>query len=117
MSDDKVIRPFPSRELPECAVDIERRMGHCNHQQITLVEHDRVVLCAVCGATLDPFKYLLDGAYAIRRAWQDHRYVEQEVARKRQQIADLDKERKRLAAKVRTLKAKEVDTLDLRKPL
>ena len=116
MSDDKVIQAFPARELPECPVDVERRVGFCLHGQITLVEHDRQVVCAQCGATLDAFNYLVAGALAIRRGWQDHRYVQEELKRKRQQLEDLEKARKRLQAAVRRLKQGH-DALDLRKPL
>ena len=116
---DKVIQAFPSKDLPECPVDVDRGpMRHCNHQRIRLVEHDRALLCQDCGATLDPFRYLLDGAHAMRHGWQEYRYVQQLLKEKREQLAALEKERKRLAGQVRRLKGKvEGDVLDMRKPL
>lgn len=117
MSDDKVIHAFPSRELPECPVSIERRAGYCQHARITLVEHDRNIVCAECGRTLDPFDYLLKEAFAIRRGWDEARHLAHLLVEKRQQVADLDKERKRLQAQVRRLKEKPGTTLDVRKPL
>ncbi|WP_313036604.1 FtsB family cell division protein [Stenotrophomonas acidaminiphila] len=114
--DEKIIQAFPARDLPECPVDVERRVGFCQHRKITLVEHDREVVCTECGAKLDPFNYLLAGALAMRHGWSDHRYVVEELKRKRQQLEDLEKARKRLQAQVRRLKQGH-DALDLRKPL
>lgn len=119
MSEDKVIQAFPAKELPECPVDeAQRPWRHCDHGRITLVEHDRAVICQDCGATLDAFRYLLDGARAIRRGWQDYRHVASLVKEKRTQIEALEKERRRLASQVRRLKEKSSpNVLDVRKPL
>lgn len=103
MSDDKVIHAFPTRELPECPVSIERRSSYCQHPTITLVPHDRAVICAKCGAALDAFDYLMKEAQAIRYGWETYRQVIQLVQEKRQQVADLDREKKRLQGRIRTL--------------
>lgn len=116
MSDEKIIHAFPTREAPECPVEIERRAHYCSHGKITLVTHDRCVVCAQCGATLDAFDYLLREAHAIRRGWEAYRQLERMIEEKRQQIADLEKERKRLQAQVRRAKDKPGATLDLRGP-
>lgn len=71
MTDEKVLA-FPAKgDIPVCPVEIVRgrEYGWCNHDKIRLNEHDRCVLCANCGATLDPFEYLKGGAVAIRRGW------------------------------------------------
>lgn len=120
MSDDKVIHAFPNREpLPECPVDIERRMGFCGHKEITLVEHDRSVVCAKCGATLDPFDYLVSGAQALRYGWQAYRMVEHKHKELSQRVDDLVRERNRLTGIVKRLKDKAGAgvSLDVRKPL
>lgn len=117
--DEKIIQAFPPKELPECPVDEARpKWGYCDHGRITLVEHDRAVLCQDCGRSLDPFQYLLDGARAIRRGWADHRHAVQLIKEKREQLETLEKERKRLAAQVKRMKDKTVGyVLDVRKPL
>jgi len=103
MSDEKVIHAFPSKELPECPVTIERRVGYCQHQSINLIEHDRQVVCTKCGATLDPFDYLLHEARAISYGWEKYREVIRLIEERRKQLADLDKEKKRLQGQVRRL--------------
>lgn len=103
MSEDKIIHAFPSRDLPECPVTIERRTGFCLHPEISLVEHDRQVTCAECGATLDAFDYLMKEAVAIRSGWEKYRHVTTMVNEKLQKIAELEKQRKRLQGQIRTL--------------
>ena len=103
MSDEKVIHAFPSRDLPECPVSIEQRHIYCRHDEISLVPHDRAVVCRKCGATLDPFDYLMKEAQAIRSGWEHYRQVMRLVEERRQQVADLDKEKKRLQGRIRTL--------------
>jgi hypothetical protein len=120
VSDDKVIQAFPKRgEVPECPVEVERRLGFCRHERVRLVEQDRTVVCVDCGATLDPFAYLVEGAYAMRNGWGHYREVCRRIEERREQLAKLDKEKSRLQAAVRRLKEKagNADTLDLRKPL
>ena len=119
MSDAKTVIRFPGKsELPDCPVGVERRLGFCNHDKIRLVEHDRAVVCANCGATIDPFDYLLKGAYAVRHAWQLHAQVVAKTSELQRAVDDLQKERKRLGAMVKRLAAKTAgDVIDVRKPL
>lgn len=120
MSDDKIIHAFPKRdELPECPVDVERKLHFCDHKKIRLIEHDRVVLCVDCGATVDPFAYLVKGAYAIREGWRLHRELGRCIDERREQLEKLNKEKSRLQAVVRRLKQKagDAETLELRRPL
>lgn len=120
MSDDKVIQAFPKRgEVPECPVEVERSIHFCDHKKIRLVEHDRMVVCAECGATIDPFAYLVAGAYAIRRGWDAYRELGRNIDERREQLEKLNKEKARLQGVVRRLKGKAGDggTLDLRGPL
>jgi len=120
MSDDNIVQAFPQRgQLPENPVElVEDRWRHCQHASIRIIKDDRQVVCRECGATLDPFDYLVNEAHAITRGWQEHRQVMAECAQRREDIARLEKEKRRLQAQVRTLKkrADEV-TLDVRRPL
>lgn len=109
MNDDKVIRAFPSRELPECPVKIERPVEVCRHPEIALHTYDRKIECAVCGATLDPFDYLVREALAIRRGWEEYRNVRSLVKERMEAIAKLDKEKKRLQAQVRRINLRRSD--------
>jgi hypothetical protein len=103
VSDDKVIHAFPARELPDCPVEIEQRLRLCSHAAIRLIPHDRQVSCSSCGATLDPFDYLMKEAEAIRRGWQGYQHACRLIEEKRQQVADLEKQKKRLQGQIRTL--------------
>lgn len=119
MSGDNTIVSFPRKtELPECPVTVEEKRGFCRHDRIRLVEHDRNVVCADCGAAIDAFTYLLHGAYAIRSAWQNHRMVEHKIEELQKTVGALEKEKRRLASAVKRLREKpQVDVLDVRKPL
>lgn len=118
MSDDKIIQAFPARsDLPENPVTVVRESGYCGHPAIRLIEHDRAVICAKCGATLDPFDYLKGEAQAIRSAWDSHRMVKAKAEQLVERITVLEKEAKRLSALVRRLKAKEPAPTDFRAPL
>ena len=108
MPEDKVIHAFPSRELPDCPVAIERGpVMPCMHPEITINEHERAIRCSKCDASLDAFDYLRREACAIRRGWEEHRYVMQLVKEKREQIEALDKQKKRLQGQIRTLNLRE----------
>lgn len=103
--DDKVIRAFPSAELPENLMQIEPRNPslpyHCNHEAIRLDQHDRAVYCARCAATLDPFMFLLNNAATIQQAWRNHGEAQRKVRELLDRIEVLGKEEKRLSAMVK----------------
>lgn len=117
MSDNVTRFPGGAGDLPENPVTVERTTGYCQHPAIRLVEQDRTVICAKCGATLDPLDYLRGQAHAIRSAWDAHRMVKHKADQLVERIGTLEKEAKRLGALVRRLKAKEPAPLDFRKPL
>jgi len=108
--DKEKVVAFPSAELPENLLAIEPRAPgapyHCAHESVTLNEHDRVVNCARCGATLDPFGFLLSNARTIQMAWSNHREARNRVAELNDRIATLAKEEKRLRGMVGRLKEK-----------
>lgn len=114
---DNVTRFPGTGDLPECPVSVERQTGYCEHPAIRLVEHDRAVICAKCGATLDAFEYLRGQAFAIRRGWELYRQVKYRVEELDKKREALVKDVKRLGAQVRRLKAKEPAPVDFRKPL
>lgn len=118
MATDNITR-FPVKDaIPENTVVVEDDRNYCRHPAITLNQHDRTVMCARCGANLDPFAYLLGEANAIRSAWDHHRMVNAKREELQQRVKLLDKEAKRLSAMVRRLKAKEVAAeQDFRRPL
>lgn len=120
MSDEKVIQAFPPKpQLPENPVElVEDRWNYCQHKSIRIITADRQVVCRECGATLDPFNYLLSEARAIAHGWQKYREVMALTSQRIEEIAKLEKEKKRLQGQVRNLKrqADEV-TLDVRRPL
>jgi hypothetical protein len=118
MDDNKVIHAFPVSDLPENLVAIESRPAgvplHCAHNKVTLNEHDRVVNCTDCGATLEAFNFLLSNARTLQMAWRNHAEAARRVAELNQSIAVLAKEEKRLRAQVRRLKDKPGVVLDVR---
>ena len=102
--DDKVVRAFPAAELPENLMAIEPRPASaphfCAHDAVTLDEYERLVHCARCGATLDPFAFLLNNARTIQTAWASHREVKARVGELLERVTMLKKEEKRLRAMV-----------------
>lgn len=117
MADDKVVHAFPGTELPENLMQVEPRNAalpyHCAHEAIRLDQHDRAVFCARCGATLDPFMFLLNNAVTIQRAWQNHGEANRKVRELLDRIEVLQKEEKRLSAMVKRRQEK-VGVIDVR---
>lgn len=118
MSDNKVVQAFPTAELPENLLTIERRPSgvpfYCGHESVSLNEHDRVVNCARCSATLDPFAFLLSNARTIQMAWSNHKEAKHKVSELLDRIAILKKEEARLRAQVKRLQDKTGGVLNLR---
>lgn len=114
MSDDKILT-FPGSEpLPENPLQlVERHSVYCDHQRITLDDHERVVRCDACGKVFDPFTFLRDQARHIQTAWQHHRQVMHAVKEKSASVTALLAEEKRLRAQVKRLKEK-TEPIDLR---
>lgn len=105
---DKIVS-FPGSEpLPENLVrreeDPHRHTRFCTHGRITLDEHNRMVSCAECGATLDPFQFLLKQADLLQRAWDNYRMASRKVDELHSSISNLQTEEKRLKARVRRAK-------------
>lgn len=120
MSTDKVVSPFPARDMPENLLAIEPRNSavpyFCTHEAVTLNAHDRTVNCARCNATLEPFNFLMDNARTIHMAWQNYREARTRVSDLNDSIAILAKEEKRLRAQVKRLQKKAGGVLNFREP-
>lgn len=112
MSDDNVIHAFPVSELPENLLTIEARSEgvpyYCQHEAVSLNQHERSVHCARCNAVLDPFNFLLENARTLRMAWANYREAQHKVVELNERIAVLQKTEKRLRAQVGRLKDKTV---------
>lgn len=106
---DKILN-FPSAEsVPENPLQWERDQAYCQHDQVTLDEHSRMINCRKCGATLEPFNFLVTNALTIQSAWSSYRQVMAKVKETHDRIDVLTKELKRLQGRVRTLQRKESD--------
>lgn len=118
MSDNKVVQAFPTIEMPENLLAIEPRGAgvpyFCAHEGVTLNEHDRVVHCAKCGATLDAFGFLMSNARTIQMAWSNYRDAKHKLSELNERVAALVKEEKRLRAQVKRLQEKTGGVLNLR---
>jgi hypothetical protein len=118
MTDNKVVHAFPAAELPDNLLAIEPRPAgvpyFCQHDAVTLNEHDRMVNCAKCGATLEPFNFLQSNARTIQMAWINYREAQRKVAELNESIAILTKEQKRLRAQVKRQQDKSGAVLNLR---
>ncbi|HXU93214.1 MAG TPA: hypothetical protein VFP33_06105 [Gallionella sp.] len=104
--------------MPENLLSIEPRSAgvpyFCNHEAVTLNEHDRAVNCSRCGATLEPFNFLMSNARTIQMAWSNYREAQRKVSELNERIAVLAKEEKRLRAQVKRLQDKTGGVLNLR---
>jgi len=110
---------FPARDVPEPPVRLEPEYyrNHCDHLSIVLHEHERQVVCADCGAVLDPFDYLRGQAVAIRRGWQRYQEAASRERELRENIAQMEREKKRLSAQIKRLRTKSAPlALDMRTP-
>lgn len=108
---DDNVKPFPgSPDLPENNLQIDpgRRDGWCRHDAVVLDEHTRTVRCAspTCGATLDPFGYLLTNACSIQRAWSRYGEVMRQADEIAKRVTVLKKEEQRLRAMIKRLQEK-----------
>lgn len=107
MSDGDKVVSFPGTEpLPENPLTVKRPKGLCQHEAITLDEHQRQVQCARCCAVLDPFDYLRHNARTLQVAWQNYRVVQGKVGELQERVDVLAKEHKRLTAQVKRLQDK-----------
>jgi hypothetical protein len=107
MPDEKVIA-FPGTEpLPQNPIQTERRRGFCQHGEVTLDEHTRMVHCRQCGATLEPFNFLFHNAQTLQTAWQSYSIVQNKAREVQDRIEILNKELRRLQGRVKTLQRKE----------
>lgn len=114
---DNVIRAFPSRDIPENPLTIERpKIGFCDHQSIRVEEHKRLVVCAKCEAVIDPFDYLAYNAKHLRYAWDKHREVLSDIRELAERCQALEKEEKRLRGRVKRLQEKTGDVIATREP-
>lgn len=114
MNDD-VVRQFPGTELPENLLSISpQRFDFCNHEKVSLDEHSRTVRCTKCGATLDPFNFLLSNARTIQMAWQNHRMMVHKVQEITDRVDTLKREENRLRGIVKRLQAKSDAVIDVR---
>lgn len=105
---DKVIS-FPGAEpLPENLLTVKENHKHqfnyCNHGRIVLDHHNRLVNCAECGATLDPFQFLEKQADLLQRAWRNYSMAQRKVEELSTSIANLMAEEKRIKGRIRRAK-------------
>jgi hypothetical protein len=116
MSDD-IIKAFPGHTLPENPLAIApRHPEYCSHEAVLLDQHNRTVICAnlKCGATLDPFSFLLSNARTIESAWSSYRQVQNQVKEVTERVHALKKEEQRLRAMLKRLQDKSGAVLTVR---
>lgn len=111
MSDD-VVTQFPG--LPQNPLQVAERRDFCGHDAIRIDRHDRTVVCARCGATLDAFDYLANDAARIQHAWELHHRVMREVQAVGERVGQLKKLEQSLRAKVKRLHEKSGESMMIR---
>lgn len=116
MSDN--VTAFPGGAgLPDNPMEVApRQPGWCSHEAVILDEHTRTVQCAntKCGATLDPFNFLLSNANTISRAWSSYRMVTGQANEVAARVSALKKEEQRLRAMVKRLQEKSGAVISVR---
>ncbi len=104
------VQQFPGAQaLPDNPLELApRRPGWCGHESVTLDEHTRTVICAdpKCGATLDPFGFLVSNAHTIQRAWSAYKQAMRQANEVAERVTTLKKEEQRLRAQVKRLQEK-----------
>lgn len=104
------VTAFPgTKDLPENLLQVAPvPFTYCRQDAIILDAHSRSVQCAdpKCGATLDPFGYLLSNAQTISRAWSNHKHVTHQVNELVGRVEALKKEEQRLRAMIKRLQEK-----------
>lgn len=113
MSDN--VTPLPGIELPTNRLELmEEPLRYCEHDQVRVDGHRRVVCCVKCGAVLDPFDFVVHNAKTISWAWRDYRTARRQLAELATRVDDLKREEKRLKALVKRLRDRAGEVLDVR---
>lgn len=80
-------------------------LAYCRHRHTDLYPRSRQIVCADCGKLLDPFDLLLQ--YANReRSWRHYETEEQETRARNATLLD---EEKRIKARIRSAKRRDVE--------
>ncbi len=86
------------------SMKIKPKEGYCDHLNVEVDEHQRLITCAVCGAVMDGFDYVL------RWAGQERRF-ELECEQLKRELQTLASQRNELKKEVGYLKQKQRMTI------
>jgi hypothetical protein len=75
----------------------------CPHEHINIFEYHRKIYCKDCGATLDPFDWILAMGKREGQQFSNLKWLNWELTRKKEEMARLEKEMKNLKALKRRL--------------
>lgn len=104
---DKVVHIIPpdEYELPEPQLTLEPDpvKRYCPHAHVRIYQHYRVIKCADCQATLDPFDFLVQKGQQEQCAFSNIKMLHWEKKRKEEEIENLKKEISKLKAQKRKL--------------
>lgn len=92
--------PPEDYELPEMKIVIandDPNKKYCPHDRIKIFPHYRVIQCAECNATLEPFDYLLSVGRLENNELSSIKYLKNQLKRLQQE----EEEHKKTVAKLR----------------
>jgi hypothetical protein len=92
----------PPRIEPRKPFELLVRHGkYCRHRRPEVCREERVVTCADCGATLDPFDVLCTQAEHRVRLMFEAKHLQNEIARHRETIVELKRQEQNAKARIR----------------
>ncbi|EKK8089915.1 hypothetical protein PVP21_003877 [Salmonella enterica] len=102
-----VMFPVKEEDPLDIAGYIHEHGEWCYHLSIFVNEHDRQCRCQKCGATIEPFDYLLDLAKRRTRMAGDVKALRVEERRRRENIEKLIQIERNAKARIRRLNKKQ----------
>ena len=102
---DNNVAKFPEPPEFNRANDLQVISGvRCAHKKVSLSRQDRNLTCNACGAVLDLFDYLCAEVVKKDNFFRDSKLLERDLAKKRESIALLAEEERRVKARLATAK-------------
>lgn len=101
MSNDDIPKIGQARREPTRRFHLVPGDKNCKHYSIEIDEQRREITCTRCGATLDPFDWLLAVALREENIAQRANWMEVEIRSARKGLAALKKEERLTKARLR----------------
>ncbi len=103
---DVVLMPAEDFKMPELKIvvaDDKEHVKYCRHDQVKIWKYHRTVQCANCGASVDPFEWLLNIANFQAGQVSQLKWLHNEVKWKTEEIESLDRKIRERKKQIKSL--------------